>query len=135
MRWEGGKAEVMTQGKYEIIHNAIFPNAYMKVIGFGKDEDSQFGVLIEQPYIEGIKVSEEERAEFMHKLGFEDAGEDFGMRLNYKTQNLYIGDLNEYNVLKGETGIHVFDCDCRLNVPSLGCDGKWLIPTPNIRFR
>ena len=23
MRWEGGKAEVMTQGKYEIIHNAI----------------------------------------------------------------------------------------------------------------
>ena len=25
-----------------IIHNAIFPNAYMKVIGFGKDEDSQW---------------------------------------------------------------------------------------------
>lgn len=118
-----------------IIHNAIFPNAYMKVIGFGKDEDSQFGVLIEQPYIEGIKVSEEERAEFMHKLGFEDAGEDFGMRLNYKTQDLYIGDLNEYNVLKHDNGaIFVFDCDCRLNVPTLGYGGTWKIQPPAVKF-
>lgn len=53
-----------------IIHNAIFPSAYMRVIGFGRDEDGQFGVLIEQPYIEGTAVSEEERAIFMHKLGF-----------------------------------------------------------------
>lgn len=117
-----------------IIHNAIFPSAYMRVIGFGRDEDGQFGVLIEQPYIEGTAVSEEERAIFMHKLGFDDAGEDFGMKLNYRTDNLYIGDLNEYNVLKGAEGIHVFDCDCRLNVVSLGCSGKWRIPSPSIRF-
>ena len=117
-----------------IIHNAIFPSAYMRVIGFGRDEDGQFGVLIEQPYIEGTAVSEEERAIFMHKLGFDDAGEDFGMKLNYRTDNLYIGDLNEYNVLKGAAGIHVFDCDCRLNVVSLGCSGKWRIPSPSIRF-
>ena len=117
-----------------IIHNAIFPSAYMRVIGFGRDEDGQFGVLIEQPYIEGTAVSEEERAIFMHRLGFDDAGEDFGMKLNYRTDNLYIGDLNEYNVLKGAAGIHVFDCDCRLNVVFLGCSGKWRIPSPSIRF-
>ena len=34
-----------------IIHNAIFPNSYMRVTGFGRDEDGQFGILIEQPYI------------------------------------------------------------------------------------
>jgi len=33
------------------------------------------------------------------------------------------------------TGIHVFDCDCRLNVPSLGCGGKWIIPNPKILFK
>ena len=117
-----------------IIHNAIFPDDYMKVIGFGRDEETRFGVLIEQPYVEGVAVPETERMDFMHKLGFEDAGEDFGMHLNYRTDNLYIGDLNEYNLLKGESGIHVFDCDCRLNVPTLGCRGKWQIPAPKIDF-
>ena len=117
-----------------IIHNAIFPSAYMKVVGFGRDEEGSFGILIEQPYIEGSVVSEEERSLFMHKMGFADAGEDYGMRLNYMTDNLYIGDLNQYNILKGATGIHVFDCDCRLNVPSLGCGGKWIIPPARVVF-
>lgn len=118
-----------------IIHNAIFPNAYMRVFGFGRDEDGQFGILIVQPYIEGVIVSEEERASFMYKMGFTDAGEDYGMHLNYKTDYLYIGDINEYNVLKGVNGIHVFDCDCRLNVPSLGCEGKWIIPSVQIEYK
>ena len=114
-----------------IIHNAIFPTAFMRVIGFGRDEENQFGILIEQPYIEGVAVSELERAEFMHNMGFEDAGEDYGMHLNYKTDNLYIGDLNEYNLLKHANGsIFVFDCDCRLNVPCLGCGGRWIIQYP-----
>lgn len=106
----------------------------MRVIGFVRDEDGSFGVLIEQPYIEGVAVSEEERAEFMHRMGFDDVDADFGMHLNYKTDNLYIGDLNEFNVLKGENGIHVFDCDCRLNVPTLGFEGKWSIPSPDLVF-
>lgn len=117
-----------------IIHNAIFPSAYMRVFGFGRDEAGSFGLLIEQPYIEGVAVSEQERADFMHKMGFSDAGEDFGMHLNYRTNELYIGDLNEYNVLKGEIGIHVFDCDCRLNVPSLGCGGTLAIPKTMLDF-
>lgn len=118
-----------------IIHNAIFPNAYMRVIGFGRDEEGQFGVLIEQPYIEGTVVPEEERATFMYRLGFSDAGEDFGMHLNYKTDNLYIGDVNEYNVFKHTNGaIFVFDCDCRLNVPTLGCGGSWGIPSVAVDF-
>ena len=38
-----------------VIHNAIFPNDYMRVLGFGRDEENVFGVLIEQPYVEGTK--------------------------------------------------------------------------------
>ena len=70
----------------------------------------------------------------MYRLGFEDAGIDFGMHLNYKTANLYIGDLNDYNVIKGETGIHVIDADCRLNTPTLGCGGSYTIPQPHLDF-
>lgn len=70
----------------------------------------------------------------MYGLGFEDAGVDFGMHLNYRTDNLYIGDLNDYNLIKGETGIHVIDADCRLNVPTLGCGGSYIVPRPGIDF-
>ncbi len=118
-----------------IIHNALFPNSYLKVFGFGRDEEGVFGILVEQPYIEGVVVSELERAEFMYKMGFEDAGEDYGMKLNYKTDDLYIGDLNEYNLLKHPNGsIHVLDADCRLNVPTLGCGGKWIIPETGVIY-
>jgi len=118
-----------------IIHNALFPNTYLKVIGFGRDEAGTFGILAEQPYIEGDIVPELERMDFMHRLGFADAGMDFDMHLNYKTDELYIGDLNEYNLLKHKNGsIHIFDADCRLNTPTLGFEGKWEIPTPRIDF-
>lgn len=118
-----------------VIHNSLFPNTFLKVIGFGRDENNSFGILVEQPYAEGVPVSEAERASFMHNLGFVDAGEDYGMHLNFKTDSLYVGDLNDYNLVKGISGIHVFDCDCRLNVPSLGCGGTWIIPAPSIDFQ
>ena len=71
----------------------------------------------------------------MYGLGFKDAGEDYGMQLNYQTDTLYVGDLNEFNVYKHESGaIFVFDADCRLNVPSLGCGGSWQILEPLIDF-
>lgn len=117
-----------------IIHNAIFPYSALKVIGYGRNSDGRFVVLAEQPYIKGDVVSMDERWRFMRDLGFDDAGEDYGMHLNYKTETLYVGDLNDYNVIKGENGIHVIDADCRLNTPTLGCGGKYLIPKPSINF-
>ena len=117
-----------------IIHNAVFPDSALKVIGFGRNERAEFVVLVEQPYIKGVGVTPEERKCFMHNLGFEDAGEDYGMCLNYKTSTLYIGDLNEYNIIKGEEGIHVIDADCRLNTPTLGCGGNYRIPSPHVDF-
>lgn len=113
-----------------IIHNAIFPASPLVVKGFGRNSDDDFVVVAEQPYIRGRGVSEQERLDFMTALGFEEAGEDYGMHLNYKTPTIYIGDLNEFNVLKGESGIQVIDADCRLNVKSLGCGGSYVIPQP-----
>lgn len=117
-----------------IIHNAIFPDAALKVLGYGHNSGGDFVIIVEQPYCEGVSVSEQERQSFMYGLGFSDAGEDYGMHLNYRTETLYIGDLNEFNIIKGEAGIHVIDADCRLNTPSLGCGGSYLVPKPNIVF-
>ena len=117
-----------------VIHNALFQNSFLKVFGFGRNTKGEFVILVEQPYIEGGIVTEEERLILMSKLGFVEAGEDFGMHLNYRTDDLYVGDLNEYNLIKGESEIHIIDADCRLNVPSLGCDGHYLIPQPNLDF-
>ena len=117
-----------------IIHNAIFPDSNMKVLGYGRDEQQQFVVVVEQPYCAGCQVSEQERRDFMYALGFEDAGSDYGMHLNYRNSSLYIGDLNDYNVIKGDSGVHVIDADCRLNVPTLGCGGTLVIPQPVLDF-
>lgn len=117
-----------------IIHNAIFPETFLKVLGFGRNTQGAFVIIAEQPYCSGTVLPEEERQLFMHGLGFEDAGEDYGMHLNYRTNDIYIGDLNDYNVIKGETGIFVIDADCRLNTPHLGCGGSYKIPQPSVDY-
>ena len=117
-----------------IIHNSVFNDSAMKVLGFGRNSNNLFVVVIEQPYCAGTIVSEQERRNFMYAMGFEDAGADYGMHLNYRNSSLYIGDLNDYNVIKGESGIHVIDADCRLNTPTLGCGGSYIIPQPHLDF-
>lgn len=117
-----------------IIHNALFPDTCLKLIGFGRNEKKEFVLIVEQAYCKGDVVSEQERQDFMHRLGFKDAGMDYGMHLNYCTEFLYVGDLNEYNLIKGENCIHVIDADCRLNTKTLGCGGSYVIPEPNIDF-
>jgi len=111
-----------------IIHNAIFPASALVVKGFGRNKDGQFVVIVRQNYIVGTVVTEEERRAFMTGMGFVETGFDYGMGFNYNNDEIYIGDLSPLNVIKGETGIHVIDADCRLNVPSLGCGGKYKIP-------
>lgn len=117
-----------------VVHNALFQNSYLKVFGFGRNERGEFVILVEQPYVEGGVVTEKERLALMRNLGFDEAGEDYGMHLNYRTDELYVGDLNEYNLIKGAAGIHIIDADCRLNVTTLGCGGKYVFPQPSLDF-
>ena len=117
-----------------IIHNALFPETALTVIGFARDKNNAFVVVVKQPYVSGDSIEPDERMSFMYDMGFKDAGMDYGMHLNYMTDNLYVGDLNEFNVLKGESGYHVIDADCRLNVPELECGGTYTIPSPELDF-
>lgn len=117
-----------------VIHNALFPETSLEVIGFARNRAAEFVVVVTQNYIVGDLISESDRISFMSQLGFSDAGMDYGMHLNYKTDALYVGDLNEFNVIKGETGINVIDADCRLNVPTLECGGHYEIAWPIMDF-
>ena len=117
-----------------IIHNALFPETVLKVEGFARDSKGDFVVVVAQPYVVGDIINESDRMSFMYNLGFSDAGMDYGMHLNYKTDFLYVGDLNEFNVIKGESGVNVIDADCRLNVATLECGGEYFIPQPQIDF-
>ena len=103
-------------------------------IDFAYDRNNAFVVVVQQPYVSGDAINPDERMSFMYDMGFQDAGMDYGMHLNYKTDNLYVGDLNEFNVLKGEFGYHVIDADCRLNVPELECGGTYIVPSPELDF-
>ena len=114
--------------------NALFPETALTVLGFAHDRNNAFVVVIQQPYVSGDSINPDERMSFMYEMGFQDAGMDYGMHLNYKTANLYVGDLNESNVLKGETGYHVIDADCRLNVSALECGGTYLVTQPQVDF-
>ena len=116
------------------IHNAIFPETRLLVIGFARDLLGNFVVVVQQPYVVGKPITQEERVNFMHEMGFEDAGMDYGMCLNYKTSDLYIGDLNEFNALRGENGLHVIDADCRLNIPEIECGGSYHFQQPRLDF-
>lgn len=106
-----------------VIHNAVFPDSTMTVLGFGKDSHGVFVTIIRQPYIIGRKASEEERISHMLSIGFHEAGMDCGMHLNYADSELYVGDVNEYNAIWTPNGLSVIDADCRLNYPTLGCGG------------
>ncbi len=117
-----------------IIHNATFPDSLLKVIGFGRDYNGRFVIIAQQDFIVGDPISEDETLDFMTKMGFEEVGYDYGMHLNYRTDDIYIGDLNQFNVIKGQHGIHVIDADCRLNLTTLGCGGKYRIPSINVDF-
>lgn len=117
-----------------IIHNALFPETYLKLLGFGRNIKKDFVILVEQDYCQGDMVSEKERRNFMYGLGFKDAGMDYGMHLNYYTSELYVGDLNDYNLIKGNNCIYVIDADCRLNTVSLGCGGTYNIPKTHLDF-
>jgi len=52
----------------------------------------------------------------------------------FDAPELYLSSLSDYNVIKGETGIHIIDADCRLNTPTLGCGGLYVIPEIHVDF-
>ena len=103
------------------LHNAYFTETTLKVLGFGKDSIGNFKIIVEQPFIQGQKMTEREIEDFMLKMGF-----TLKSRRNwtYVTPYVYISDMHDENVLRSSNGnVFVVDCDIRINTPELRQDG------------
>ena len=110
------------------LHNTYFHETKLTVLGFGRDEYQEFKIIVEQPFINGLPVSDAEIANYMQQMGFELKNP---RNWTYATPNIYLSDMHDENVLrsnKGET-IFVIDCDIRINTPELKCGGTRVLST------
>ena len=114
------------------LHNALFPETELHVLGFGRLEDESFQVIAEQPYIKGMQMSDDEIAIFAQNMGFKQINPK---NWTYATPEIYLSDLHDENVIRSEGGnIFVVDCDIRINTPELRCGGVRELTT-EVRFR
>ena len=110
------------------LHNTYFPETRLTVLGFGRDQRSEFKIIAEQPYIVGQPVSDEDISIFMKQMGFELKNP---RNWTYATPDIYLSDMHDENVLrslKSET-LFVVDCDIRINTPELRQGGTRILST------
>jgi len=99
------------------LHNTFFPETRLNVLGFGRNSNNEFKILVDQPFIQGMSVPDSEITEFAINMGF--APKDL-KNWTYATPQIYLSDLHDENVIKSASGhIYVIDCDIRINTPEL----------------
>ena len=109
------------------LHNAYFPETTLTVLGFGRTADGEFKIIVEQPFIKGLHMSDEEIAEYMSKMGFDLINP---RNWTYSTQEIYLSDMHDENVLRSSSGtVFVVDCDIRINTPQLKAGGTRTLTT------
>jgi exodeoxyribonuclease-5 len=96
------------------LHNTLFPETAMKVVGFGNG-DGEFSIIIEQPFIEGAYTSQEEIDSFVKERFNAEKDPSVIGNTSYKTDDYLLQDLKPQNVLvrivNGERQYNVIDGD------------------------
>ena len=79
------------------LHNALFPETIMRVMGFTRDSDGLFRILLTQPYIECLRLATKAEIDKMvAEKGFVDNGDGNGV--NYISNRLLLEDMHPANV-------------------------------------
>jgi hypothetical protein len=113
------------------LHNTYFPETRLFVIGFGRDGNGEFKIIVEQPFIDGQLVSDEDISAYMRQMGFELKNL---RNWTYATPDIYLSDMHDENVILSAAGnIFVVDCDIRINTPELRQGGRRTLTT-EVRF-
>lgn len=90
--------------------NVLFPSTAMEVVGFGRDSQGHFRVIITQPFIEATELTDEDLEEFHKKYNLEQIGGWF----KTKIPNVYVTDLSPSNILKDKDGrYYIIDADVK----------------------
>jgi len=108
------------------LHNTYFPETRLTVLGFGRNKNGEFKIIVEQPFIDGQPVSDEEIADYMRQMGFELKNP---RNWTYATPDIYLSDMHDENVIRSNKSntIFVVDCDIRINTPDLRQGGTRVI--------
>ena len=80
-----------------VLHNSLFPETQMNIIGYTRDVDGLFRTILTQPYIGCQRLATKaEIDEMVAKKGFTDNRDGNGV--NYIGQRLYLEDMHPANV-------------------------------------
>jgi Serine/Threonine/Tyrosine Kinase found in polyvalent proteins len=102
------------------LHNAYFPEAPLKVLGFGRNSKGEFQVIVEQPFVKGEKLTPQEIKNHLEKIGFKE--DENG---HFSNKNTIIEDVHTGNAIKTPKGnIVVIDPIMRLNTEEQGYGGE-----------
>ena len=102
------------------LHNYLFPETAMRVIGFTRDSDGLLRIVLTQPYIRCLRLAtKEEIDEMVAGKGFRDNWN--GQGVNYLSDRLALEDMHPANVFIDEiTGRPTcIDCIVKFVVPNL----------------
>lgn len=88
------------------LFNYLFPESRYEVMGFMRDDNGKFRVIVTQPFIQGEPIKNQSDVDaFMKGRGLTRSG-----RQSYSNKLYEVHDLHEKNVIKGNDGtIYVLD--------------------------
>ena len=144
----GGEAQVYTEGdsfvhkvcrtgQYDnlvrffdrvIIQNAICPEAFLEIEGFGRDQQNDFVVLMKQRFFRQAHImTEDEIALYMRCLGFWKLVEEPYHIVRYYSDSVIAEDLHPGNIwMTGDSNVVIIDGAFKFNTPGLGSGGKFI---------
>jgi hypothetical protein len=107
------------------LHNAYFEETEMKVLGFGRNSNQDFVIVVEQTFVQGSMMDDASIATFAEQMGFRIINP---RNWTFATKEIYLSDLHDENVLLSPNGhVCVIDCDIRINVPELKAGGMRIL--------
>ena len=93
------------------LHNFLFPETIMRVVGFTRDADGLFRVILTQPYIGCQRLATKAEIDAMvGNKGFRDNGDSTGV--NYVSDRLCLEDMHPANVFVEEHSPQPVCIDC-----------------------
>ena len=94
-----------------VLHNYLFPETAMKVIGFTRDSDGLLRIVLTQPYVNCKRLAtKEEIGNMVAAKGFRDNWN--GQGVNYISERLALEDMHPANVFIDEITAEPICIDC-----------------------
>lgn len=113
------------------LHNTLFPETKLVVLGLGRTSDGNFQIIVQQTFIHGTSLTDEEICNYVESLGFKLINP---RNWTYATSSIYLSDMHNENLIKSPGGnVFVIDCDVRINTAELKCNGTRQL-TNHVRF-